>query len=101
VARPGTSITEHILEAYHLNGFDRYLYSPHCRTRETAAHLGLPDADWRLARLLREREWGEVAGLMGPEHAALYPRNHAWMRADPLNWAPPGASRSPRSPTTC
>ena len=86
----GLWIQEHIIGQYGLPGFDRYMYSPHRRTRETAAHLQLPNADWRLNRQLREREWGELSGLVEEEHKAEYPRNYGWMKADPLHWAPPG-----------
>ena len=53
--RTGQWIQEHIIEEYGLPGFDRYVYSPHRRTRETAASLRLTDAKWRLNRMLRER----------------------------------------------
>ena len=86
----GVWIQEHVLKAYGLPGFDRYVYSPHRRTRETAGHMDLPNAGWRLERLLREREWGELGGLVESEHKAQYPANYAWQQADPLHWAPPG-----------
>jgi broad specificity phosphatase PhoE len=86
----GEWIKEHIIGEHGLPGFDRYVYSPHRRTGETAAHLGLPNAQWRLNRLLREREWGELAGMVEPEHKKNYPNNHKWMKEDPLHWAPPG-----------
>lgn len=86
----GRWIQQHIVGTYGLSGFNRYLFSPHRRTRETAAYLGLPNAQWRLNRLLREREWGELQGLVEPEHKKQYPINYAWMQADPMHWAPPG-----------
>jgi broad specificity phosphatase PhoE len=86
----GIWITQNILEAYNMANFDLHLYSPHRRCRETAGHLELPNASWRLNRLLREREWGELAGLLESEHAEKYPENYAWMKADPLHWAPVG-----------
>ncbi len=86
----GTWIQENIIAHYGLPGFDRYFYSPHRRTRETAAHLRLPNAQWRLNRLFREREWGELQGLVEAEHREKYPLNYTWMKADPLHWAPPG-----------
>lgn len=87
----GAWIQRHIIDRYGLPGFDRYIYSPHRRTMETAGHLGLQDADWRLYRMLRERSWGELENLTGDdEHEEFYPRNYAWMLRDPLNWAPPG-----------
>jgi broad specificity phosphatase PhoE len=86
----GVWIQEHVLAANGLAGFDIYNYSPHRRCRETAGHLSLPNPKWRLNRLLREREWGELQGMVESEHEANYPRNYAWMLADPLHWAPPG-----------
>lgn len=72
--------------------FDRYYVSPYVRTKETAGHLGLPDASWRLNRALRERDWGDIGTVphrefnQRPEFAL-----NAWMkRNDPLYWRPPG-----------
>lgn len=86
----GVWINKYVLKAYNLGKFDRYMYSPHRRTRETAASLGLEGAKWRLNRMLRERSWGETEELSREEHAKLYPRNYAWQQKDILNWAPPG-----------
>jgi broad specificity phosphatase PhoE len=87
----GEWIHQHIIKEYGLPGFDRYIYSPHRRTVETAGHLGLPGADWRINRMLRERSWGELENLTGDqEHEQHYPRNYQWMLQDPLNWTPPG-----------
>lgn len=86
----GEWIQKYILDAYGLNCFDQYHYSPHRRTRETAALLGLPAASWTLNRLLREREWGELAPLTRSEHEEKFPDNYKWQQSDPLHWAPPG-----------
>lgn len=86
----GAWIQQNILEKYGLSGFDKYFYSPHRRTRETAANLGIDGAQWQLNRLLRERAWGELSGLVEHEHRELYPRNYKWMQSDPLYWTPPG-----------
>lgn len=88
--RAGQWIQTNVIEAYNLPGFDRYVYSPHRRTRETAASMGLPKAQWRLNRMLRERSWGELEDLDEEGHKKLYPRNYSWMKKDKLNWAPPG-----------
>lgn len=89
-ARAGLWIQEHIVGKYGLAGFDRYFYSPHRRTGETATSLRLPDAQWRMNRMLRERSWGELEDLCRGEHKTLYPRNYAWQQRDKMNWAPPG-----------
>jgi len=70
--------------------FDRYFCSPFVRTRETAAYLGLPDAEWRIDQRLRERDWGEINSVPHSEHAALYPRNAQIQKIDALYWRPPG-----------
>lgn len=70
--------------------FDRYYTSPYIRTQETAAMLGLPDAEWRLDQRLRERDWGEIGSMPKPEHASLYPRSAMMQKADALYWRPPG-----------
>lgn len=88
--RAGKWIGDNILGSYGLPGFDRYLYSPHRRTRETAASLELPNAQWRMNRMLRERSWGEIEDLNREEHEELYPRNYAWQKRDKMNWTPPG-----------
>jgi broad specificity phosphatase PhoE len=88
--RAGSWIQEHIVRQYGLPGFDRYFYSPHRRTRETAASLGLPSAEWRMNRMLRERSWGEIEDLSREEHQELYPRNYTWQQRDKMNWVPPG-----------
>lgn len=88
--RAGLWIQENIIATYGLPGFDRYFFSPHRRTRETAANLELPDAEWRLNRMLRERSWGEIEDLSREEHKEIYPRNYAWQQRDKMNWAPPG-----------
>lgn len=86
----GKWIKKHILDVNNLASFDTYMYSPHRRTRETAASLRLEGAKWRLNRMLRERSWGEIEDLNREEHSKLYPRNYDWQQKDKLNWAPPG-----------
>jgi broad specificity phosphatase PhoE len=87
----GQWIQDHIIYTYGLPGFDRYVYSTHRRTYETAGHLDLPKAEWRHNRMLRERSWGELENLTGEnEHREIYPNNYRWMLRDPLLWSPPG-----------
>jgi len=87
----GVWIQENIIKKYGLPGFDRYFYSSHRRTFETAGHLGIEGAQWRHNAMFRERSWGELENLTGDqEHQEIYPRNYEWMQLDPLNWAPPG-----------
>jgi len=86
----GTWLKKYVLEDCNISSFDKYMYSPHRRTRETAASLGLPEARWQMNRMLRERSWGEIEDLSREEHAAQYPRNYAWQKRDKMHWAPPG-----------
>ena len=69
--------------------FDRYYASPFVRTRETAALLGLPDAEWRLDQRLRERDWGEINSVPANEHMSSYPQNALIKKMDALYWRPP------------
>ncbi|MBK7393820.1 MAG: histidine phosphatase family protein [Chloracidobacterium sp.] len=71
------------------NGFDRYYASPFVRTRETAALLGLTNAEWRLDQRLRERDWGEINSMPTTEHESSYPQNALIKRIDALYWRPP------------
>lgn len=70
-------------------GFDRYIVSPFMRTRETAANLQLPGAEWEENRMIRERSWGEIDGLSVAKFQELYPLNARLKEIDPIYWAPP------------
>lgn len=72
--------------------FDRYYVSPYVRTKETAGHLGLPDARWRLNRALRERDWGDIGSRPMAEFKSRpeFEWNAATKRSDPLYWVAPG-----------
>jgi broad specificity phosphatase PhoE len=81
----GRWIRRNIEPPYH-----RCCTSEYVRARETAAHLGLPDARWRQEILLRERSWGRVDFVM-PE-SERYERFEAELtarRQDPCYWRPP------------
>ena len=70
--------------------FDRYYASPYVRTRETAALLNLPHAEWRLDQRLRERDWGEISSMPFKEFETKHPQNHFLKKIDALYWRPPG-----------
>lgn len=70
-------------------GFDRYITSPYTRTRETAANLSLPNAQWEENRVIRERSWGEIDSIPFFEFKQKYPANFAYKKKDPLYWSPP------------
>ncbi len=86
----GLWVQEHIIKRYGLIGFDKYVYSPHIRTRETAANLGLPEADWEMDRRLRERSWGEIEKLSRDEFEQAHPINYDWHTRDSLYWKAAG-----------
>lgn len=71
--------------------FDRCFVSPYVRTLQTAALLGLPGAQWRENRALRERSWGDIDSLPKSQFEARpeYRLNAVLKRNDPLYWAPP------------
>ncbi|MBK6751637.1 MAG: histidine phosphatase family protein [Acidobacteria bacterium] len=69
--------------------FDRYYVSPFVRTRETAALLGLPDAEWRVDQRLRERDWGEIGSMPRAEFKAKYSQSAFLKKIDALYWRPP------------
>lgn len=70
--------------------FDRYLTSDYLRARETAAHLGLPDARWYTDFYLREREWGQLDALPHEERARLHADSMERRKNDTFYWCPPG-----------
>lgn len=72
-------------------GFDRFYVSPYVRTRETAAHLGLPQAVWRINRALRERDWGDISLIPRQQflESAWWAENAKTKKADPLYWCTP------------
>lgn len=69
--------------------FDRYYVSPFVRTRETAALLGLPDAEWRVDQRLRERDWGEIGSMPRAEFKSKYSQSAFLKKIDALYWRPP------------
>lgn len=69
--------------------FDRYYVSPFLRTRQTAAHLGLPDAQWFINRRVRERDWGEIQTTPRSEYKDISASNEKIRNMDFLYWRPP------------
>lgn len=70
--------------------FDRYYVSPYVRTRETAAFLNLPNAEWRIDQRLRERDWGDIGSMPLAEFKENFPYNAFTKQIDALYWRPPG-----------
>jgi broad specificity phosphatase PhoE len=72
------------------DGFDWHVTSPYNRSKETAGHLGLPNAHWRIDSRVRERDWGDIESISDNDFQARYPDNARKKRVDPLHWRPPG-----------
>ena len=72
-----------------LGAFDRYYVSPHTRTAETAAALGL-DGDWILDVRWRERDWGEFGVINNAERAERFALSQKLKDQNAWYWCPPG-----------
>jgi broad specificity phosphatase PhoE len=77
------------LRAHGLGTFDRYYVSPHARTAETAATLGLA-GDWRLDVRWRERDWGEFGVVNHAERAERFALSARLKEQNKWYWCPPG-----------
>lgn len=83
------------LRQYGLGHFDRYYCSPYVRAMQTAALLELPDAEWCLEPLLRERDRGfeYVAGK--EELATVFPHSARVRKDDRFLWRPTAGESIP------
>jgi NAD+ kinase len=70
-------------------GFDHYYTSEFLRAMETAARLGLPDAEWVIHPALRERSWGDLDRLTEHERHEHYAAELADRATSPFYWRPP------------
>lgn len=78
-------LDEHIVE-----DFDRFYASPHIRAMETAAYLDLPNARWKLAHYLRERDYGDLDVMTIEDRKKRFAENLRRREIDPLYWTPVG-----------
>ncbi len=69
--------------------FDRYYVSEYLRAKETAAHLGLPEAVWFSDFYLRERDRGDWDVITYEERINRYPESVREQEAEPFFWTPP------------
>ncbi len=67
----------------------RYYVSSYLRARETAGHLGLPDAKWYIEMALREREWGDLDVKSYAEREERFKASLEMKKTTPLYWIPP------------
>lgn len=70
-------------------GFDRYYVSEYARAMETAALLGLPNADWMISPYLRERWWGDLDRMSYEERQRVFAQSLADREITPYYWRPP------------
>ena len=73
-----------------VEAFDRYYCSPFVRTRETAARLALPGAQWQLESLLRERDFGRWGGLGKSETNERFWHSTQLKERQKFLWRPEG-----------
>lgn len=69
--------------------FSRYITSEYPRAKETAGHLGLPEAEWEEEFYLRERLWGPLENLPEDERWERYREELNRHKADSFYWRPP------------
>ncbi len=69
--------------------FDRYYVSTFTRTKQTAAYLGLKDAQWKMTRRVRERDWGEFGSIPRSKNEEISKSNVSLKDIDFLYWRPP------------
>jgi NAD+ kinase len=70
--------------------FDRYYCSSYLRACETAAYLGLENAEWRVEYRLRERDWGVMDNITEEERRTIFARSLAQRQINHFYWAPEG-----------
>lgn len=70
--------------------FDRYYVSEYLRAMETAALLGLPDAQWYAEFYLRERDYGQLDVMPDAERKERFADELMRRRVDSFFWAPTG-----------
>lgn len=83
--KTGTWIRANIAEK-----FNGYFVSPYLRPKETAALLGLADAEWRESIFLRERHWGVLDAASYEEKMHRYKEEIDRKNIQGLLWAPTG-----------
>jgi NAD+ kinase len=70
--------------------FDRYYVAEYLRAMETAAYLGLPEAEWHCEFYLRERDWGKIAVMSYEDRDRRYTEDMELRKLDSFFWTPPG-----------
>lgn len=68
--------------------FDRYVCSEYVRAMETAAHLGLPGAQWNRETRIQERDWGDMDVVEPELRHTKFEEHVRRMKRDAFNAAP-------------
>ena len=69
--------------------FDRFITSEYIRAMETAARLGLPNAQWLCDYNLTERDWGDLTSYPEPEREEKFGEVLRGQDVEPFFWRPP------------
>jgi NAD+ kinase len=69
--------------------FNRYYVSEYTRALETAARLGLPNAEWKVDFYLRERDYGALDAIPDSERYERFADAMRRRNVDSFFWAPP------------
>ena len=69
--------------------FDRYYVSDYVRAKETAGHLGLPNAEWLINIYLGERNWGILDRFNAEQREKEYALDLLVKKIHPFYWTPP------------
>ncbi|OGL95357.1 hypothetical protein A2348_01490 [Candidatus Uhrbacteria bacterium RIFOXYB12_FULL_58_10] len=69
--------------------YSHYFTSDYFRARETAALLGLENAQWRVDFYLRERDWGDLDVMCHRDRLARFAENIERRAINGFLWCPP------------
>lgn len=69
--------------------FDEYFVSSYTRAMETAVHLSLPNARWRVESMIRERDYGDIDLMSEFERDRRFHEAMRHHKVYPLRWIPP------------
>lgn len=68
---------------------DRMYTSSFARAMQTAGHLGLPQAQWRVEDRITERDWGGLDRLTEDERRERFEEALRMREVEPFFWSPP------------
>lgn len=68
---------------------DKHFVSAYTRAKETAFHMGIPNARWYVDYLLRERDYGDMDVMKPSDKSERYAQSMKMRERDPFYWIPP------------